>query len=115
MLGTVLLDARKAQRIVADIAGVVFFLGRLQRAGEVDGQRIVQPGLRLFGGLGRSVRPLLFAEGGEALPGQRLKERILAEEPVRSLLRQPGRLPGLGLFGLAGGQLFFADPAASLI
>ena len=44
MLGAVLLDARKAQRMIADVAGVVLFLGRLEGAGEVDGQCVVQPG-----------------------------------------------------------------------
>ena len=45
MLGAVLLDARKAQRMIADVAGVVLFLGWLEGAGEVDGQCVVQPGL----------------------------------------------------------------------
>ena len=73
MLGAVLLDARKAQRMIADIAGVVLFLGRLEGAGEVDGQCVVQPGLCLFGGLGRIARAFVLTQGRKALPCQRLK------------------------------------------
>ncbi len=62
VLGAVLLHPRKAQRIIADVALVVGFLGRFQRAGQIDGQRIVQLGLRLFrslrGGAGRFIRPV---------------------------------------------------------
>ena len=103
VLGTVLLYPRKAQRIIADVPLVVGFLGRLQRPGQVELQRLVQLGLGLFGGLCHGTVGLCLVRAGEgrpALPGQRLQQRILCKECIGGI--------GAGLRGLH--RLFSAQP-----
>ena len=70
MLGAVLFDARKAQRIISNVSRVLysFWAGSRVPVGVVDGQYVVQPGLCLFGGLGRIARAFVLAQGREALP-----------------------------------------------
>ena len=117
VLGAVLVQPRKAQRIIAHIVLVVGLLGRFQRAGQIDGQRIVQLGLRLFrslcGGAG------LIRRGQRQHPGagQRLHQRMRRKEAPGSIGALLGRLPCLFLLRFAGGDLLFAhaDVAARLL
>ena len=117
MLGAVLVQPRKAQRIIAHIVLVVGFLGRFQRAGQIDGQRIVQLGLRLFrslcGGAG------LICRGQRQHPGagQRLHQRVRRKEAPGSIGALLYRLPCLFLLCFAGGDLLLAhaDVAARLL
>ena len=109
MLGAVLLQPGKPQGIIADIALVIGFLRRFQRAVQVDSQGIVQLGLCLFGslrgGAGRLIRPgqrLLTAAG------ERLHQRVGGKETLGGLCALFGGVHCLLLLRLAGGDLFFA-------
>ena len=99
----------QAQRMIADVAGVVLFLGRLEGAGEVDGQCVVQPGLCLFGGLrggaGRFVRPgqrLLTAAG------ERLHQRVGGKKALCGLCALFGGVHRLLLLRLC---LLYTSPS----
>ena len=117
VLGAVLVQPCKAQRIIAHIVLVVGLLGRFQRAGQIDGQRIVQLGLRLFrslcGGAG------LICRGQRQHPGagQRLHQRMRRKEAPGSIGALLCRFPCLFLLCFAGGDLLLAhaDIAARLL
>ncbi len=91
---------------------LVGFLGRLQRPGQVELQRLVQLGLGLFGGLCHGTVGLCLVRAGEgrpALPGQRLQQRILCKECIGGIGAGLRCLHRLFPLSLTGGQLLLAD------